>query len=269
MTQIESSAKAFSRKAAVYDQFGVDHENLTRMRQKVYAHIEAVMPKDGYLLELNAGTGLDATQLTQRGYHIHATDVAPGMVAEIDKKIAAGAGNGRLTSQLCSFTELNQVTCGPFNGIYSNFGGLNCIDDLTAVTRHFPQLLKPQGIVTVVIMPRVCPWELGLLLKDWRVATRRLRGKTVANVEGVAVETTYFSPKQVQTAFGPAFTLIQLEALSLITPTADNKSFAHHHPKLYRQVARWDDILATWPILRNWGDFFILSLIYKGGIGNL
>ena len=262
MSQIESSAKAFSRKAAVYDQFGVGHENLTRMRQKVYTHLETVMPANGYLLELNAGTGLDATEMTKRGYQIHATDVAPGMIAEINKKVESGAGNGRLSSQLCSFTELNQVSCGPFDGIYSNFGGLNCIDDLTAVTQHIPQLLKPNGVVTFVIMPRICPWELALLFKDWRVATRRLSGKTIANVEDVAVETTYYSPKAVQNAFGPAFQPIRLEALSLLTPTADNKSFAQQHPKLLHQLVRWDDRLSTWPLLRSWGDFFILSLVY-------
>ncbi len=266
MTNLENnanSAQAFSRKAAVYDEFGKDHENLTRMRQKMYAHIGAVMPTNGYLLELNAGTGLDAVNLSQKGFRIHTTDIAPGMVAQTERKVAAGAGNGRITTQRCSFTDLNEVTTGPFDGIYSNFGGLNCIDDLTAVTTHLPALLKPKGIVTVVIMPRICPWELALLGKDWRVATRRLSGQITANVEDVPVQTTYFSPRQVHHAFGPAFRPIRQEALSLITPTADNKSFARQHPTLYQRLVRWDDHLSRWPVLRGWGDFFILSMQYE------
>ena len=260
MTNLQNSAEAFSRKAAVYDAFGEDHENLTRMRQRVYDHIGAVMPPGGYLLELNAGTGLDAVNLAARGFRIHATDIAPGMIAEIERKIGLGEGHGRITTQLCSFTKLARVTCGPFDGIYSNFGGLNCIEDLTAVTHHLPHLLKPGGVVTVVIMPRICPWELALLPKDWRVATRRLRGQVTANVEGVPVETTYFSPRQVRRAFGPAFHPIRQEALSLITPTADNKSFARNHPRLYGRLASWDERLSHLPVLRNWGDFFVLSL---------
>ncbi|HID52890.1 MAG TPA: class I SAM-dependent methyltransferase [Anaerolineae bacterium] len=260
MTNWQNSAEAFSRKAAVYDAFGEGHENLTRMRQRVYDHICAVMPPGGYLLELNAGTGLDAVNLAARGFRIHATDIAPGMVAEIERKIGRGEGNGRITSQLCSFTKLEKVTGGPFDGIYSNFGGLNCIDDLTAVTRHLSRLLKPGGIVTVVIMPRICPWEMALLLKDWRVAARRLSGQVTANVEGVPVATTYFSPRQTRRAFGPAFRPIRQEALSLITPTADNKSLARNHPRLYGRLVRWDERLSRWPVLRGWGDFFVMSL---------
>ena len=77
----EDVAEAFSRKAAVYDAFGEDHENLTRMRRKVRDHISALLPVGSYLLELNAGTGLDATAMVQRGYRVHATDISPGMVA--------------------------------------------------------------------------------------------------------------------------------------------------------------------------------------------
>lgn len=265
MDNITNSAQAFSRKAAVYDQFGQNHENLSRMRHKVYDHICAVMPPGAFLLELNAGTGLDAVNLAVRGFRIHATDVAPGMVSQIERKLMQGAGNGRITSQLCSFTALDQLAQGPFDGIISNFGGLNCIADLTAVTRHFPRLLKPGGIATLVIMPRICPWELSLLPKDRRVALRRLKGQTTANVAGVSVITTYFSPRQVRHACGPAFKPIRQEALSLITPTADNKTFARRHPALYQQLARWDDRLSRLPVLRNWGDFYILSLRYEDG----
>lgn len=36
-------AAAFSRKAPLYDAFGHGHENLARMREKVYAHIGALL----------------------------------------------------------------------------------------------------------------------------------------------------------------------------------------------------------------------------------
>ncbi|MFQ5400752.1 MAG: class I SAM-dependent methyltransferase [Anaerolineae bacterium] len=254
---------AFSRKAQVYDAFGEGHENLTRMRCKVYDHISRLAPQGSSLLELNAGTGLDAVEMAQRGYRIHATDISPGMVAEIEHKIERYDLHGRLTLQRCSFTDLNQVTAGPFDAIYSNSGGLNCIPDLTAVTCHLPHLLKPGGIVTWVIMPRICPWELALTLKDWRVGTRRLRpGGVLANVEGVQFMAYYFTARQVRRAFGPRFRQVKLEGLSVVTPTADNKNFAHSHPRLFRWLARLDDRIAHWPPFNGWGDFFILSMIY-------
>ncbi len=170
-------AAAFSRKAGVYDAFGQDHANLTRMRAMVYAQVVRWTPPGSHILELNAGTGLDAVALVERGYCVHATDIAPGMVAEMARKKEVLGLDGRFTSQHCSFTELDKVTGGPFDAVFSNFGGLNCVADLTAVTHHLPHLLKPGGVLTWVIMPPVCPWELALLPKDWRVATRRFGGQ--------------------------------------------------------------------------------------------
>jgi ubiquinone/menaquinone biosynthesis C-methylase UbiE len=118
--QFSAVAEAFTRKAAIYDSFGKAHPNLTRMREKVSAHIQSVVPAGSYLLELNAGTGLDAAALVQRGDRIHATDIAPGMVSEIAGKIEQYGLSDSLTVQQCSFTELDQVSAGPFDAIVSS-----------------------------------------------------------------------------------------------------------------------------------------------------
>ncbi|RMG89575.1 MAG: class I SAM-dependent methyltransferase [Chloroflexi bacterium] len=260
----ERVATAFSQKALVYDEFGRDHENLTRMREKVYAHICRLVPPGGHLLELNAGTGLDAVALVQRGYRVHATDLSPGMVAQIRNKIVRYDLGDRLTVQQCSFTALDEVN-GRFHAVYSNFGGLNCIDDLSLVTRHLPRLLFPGGIVTWVVMPHICPWELAHFWRGVRSALRRLRpGGVLANVEGVRFRTYYFSVNEVRRAFGPQFRQVALEGLSVVTPTADNKHFAQRYPRLYRQLVRLDDWLCQKRPFSGWGDFFILSMRYEG-----
>jgi hypothetical protein len=186
------------------------------------------------------------------------------MVAEMAHKRAALGLHGRFTPQLCSFTELDQVDAGPFDAVFSNFGGLNCVAELTAVTRHLPQLLKPGGVLTWVIMPPLCPWELALLLKDWRVATRRLRrGGVVASVEGVQFQTFYFTPGQVQKALGCAFRTLELSGLSIVTPTADNDRFAQRFPRLFRWLVRLDDWLSERPLFNRIGDFFVLTARYE------
>ncbi len=261
--QLSQVAAAFSRKAGVYDAFGQDHENLTRMRQKVYDQLSRRTAAGSHILELNAGTGLDAVALIKRGYCVHATDIAPGMVAQMVNKKAQLALDGRFSTQLCSFTDLDQVIGGPFDAIFSNFGGLNCVEDLTAVTCHLPNLLRPGAILTWVIMPPICPWELALLPKDWRVATRRLRrGGVRAKVEGVTFQTTYFTPGQVQQALGPAFELLELRGLSVVTPTADNDKFARQHPRLFRSLVHLDDFLSHRPLFNRIGDFFVLTARY-------
>jgi ubiquinone/menaquinone biosynthesis C-methylase UbiE len=260
---IGAVAEAFSRKATIYDAFGKAHPNLMRMREKVYARIESLVPVGSYLLELNAGTGLDAAAMVGRGYRVHATDIAPGMLAQIQHKIARCNLGDWLTAQQCSFTELDQISAGPFDAVYSNFGGLNCVDDLTLVTRHLTSLLKPGGVVVWVIMPPVCLWELARLPQDFRVATRRLKHHNVrSNVEGVEFLTTYFTPREVRHAFGPAFGCLSVEGLSVLTPPADNKTFRARFPHLFRVLAVLDDRIAKWPVLRQCGDFFVITMQY-------
>ncbi len=258
-------AEAFSRKATIYDAFGENHVNLDRMRRKFYAHIESVMPPGGHLLEINAGTGQDAAELARRGYRVHATDFAPGMIAQIEDKIGRFDLDDRLTVQACSFTELHRISGGPFDGLYSNSGGLNCIADLTEVTRQLPDVLRPGARVTWVIMPRICPWELAVIPKDFRVGTRRLRrGGILAHVEGVYFMTYYFTARETQRAFGPRFRRVRLEGLSVFTPTADNKTFAVNHRRVYDALARLDDALSTRRPFNSWGDFFILTMEFTG-----
>jgi ubiquinone/menaquinone biosynthesis C-methylase UbiE len=253
-------ALAFSRKADEYDAFGDDHLNLARMRRKVYDHVLRFLQPTDRLLELNAGTGIDAAFFARRGHSVHAIDIAPGMLehlaAKIDQQLA-----DRLTYQALSFTELDRVEGAPFDYLFSNFGGLNCIDDLTLVTRHLSQVLRPGSIVTWVIMPPICPWEIALLLKGkFKIATRRWsRHGTTAHVEGVRFTTTYFTPRQVLTALGPDFRLLQLEGLSVFAPPADRVDFPRRFPHLYHALTRMDDALALHAPFNHWGDFFILT----------
>ena len=254
-------AEAFSRKADEYDAFGDDHINLARMRRKVYDHVLRFLQPTDRLLELNAGTGIDAAFFAGRGHAVHAIDIAPGMIDHLAAKIDQQHLSDRLTVQTLSFTEIDRVEGGPFDYILSNFGGLNCIADLALVTRHLSQVLRPGGIVTWVIMPPVCPWEMALLLKGrFKVATRRWqRHGTLAHVAGVHFTTTYFTPRQVLITLGPTFRLLRLEGLSVFAPPADRVDFPWRFPRLYRALTRIDDALAArWPF-NHWGDFFMLT----------
>lgn len=262
--ELNAIAEAFSRKAEVYDAFGQDHPNLARMRRKVRRHVESYLQPGSRILELNAGTGSDAVHFAQRGYRVHATDLAPGMLASLQAKIEAEGLHPRLTAARLSFTDLDRLLAASFDCVLSNFGGLNCISDLRIVTRQLPRLLSPGGRVTWVVMPPICLWELATVLKgDFRTASRRLaREGTVAHVQGVHFRTYYFSPQAVIAAFDDSFKVESLKGLSVFTPPADRKGFARRHPRLFRTLTRLDDRLSDWPPFRGWGDFFILTMRY-------
>jgi ubiquinone/menaquinone biosynthesis C-methylase UbiE len=264
-TPFPTIAEAFSRTAEKYDSFAVDHPHLTRMRSKVYDHLGRLLPAGAHILELNAGTGTDAVALAQRGYHVHATDIAPGMLQRLHDKVDQLSLAEQVTVQQCSFTELAQVQGTPFDAVFSNLGGLNCVPDLSAVIHDLPKVLRPGGVVTWVLMPHICLWEMAEIFRgNVRLAFRRFSHQgTRSHVEGLYFNVYYFSPRQVLAWFGQDYERLALEGLSVITPTAESKNLAIRFPRLYRALSWLDDRLSTQPPWQGWGDFFILSLRYN------
>lgn len=260
----DTIAEAFSRTAEKYDSFAQDHPHLTRLREKVYAHIERYLPQGSYILELNAGTGTDAAALAQRGYRVHATDIAPGMLERVREKVERLALADKVTVQNCSFTELDKVEGVLFDAVFSDLGGLNCLPELQPIIRQLPLVLKPGGLVTWVLMPRLCLWEMAEILRgNPRLAFRRFsRDGTIAHLEGLTFPMYYFSPRQVIEWFGQDYSLQSLEGLSVLTPTAESKNLTIRWPRLYRLLAWLDDRLSPLRPWSGWGDFFILSMRY-------
>ena len=262
--EFNTIAEAFSRTAAKYDAFAQDHPHLARMRNKVYAHVSRHVPENSRILELNAGSGIDAVALARMGYQVHATDIAPGMLARLQEKVDRSGLGERVSVQRCSFTQLGQVENPPFDAVFSNLGGLNCIPDLSPVIDQLPLVLRPGGAVVWVLMPPICLWELAEIFRvNFRLAFRRLSPHGVqSHLEGLHFKVYYFSPRRALDWFGPDFAQLELEGLSVITPTAESKQLAKRHPRLYRLLARMDDAVSNrWP-WRGWGDFYILSMRY-------
>jgi len=263
--QTKTIAEAFSRTAEKYDAFAKDHPHLTRMRRKVYNHIGQYLLPDSRILELNAGTGTDAVQLAQRGYFVHATDIAPGMLDRLREKVQHLNLQERITWEQRSFLSLDDVPGAPFDAVFSDLGGLNCVPDLSPVIRQLPQVLRAGSLVTFVLMPRICLWEwLEVFRGKFRLAFRRLRQPAVrANLEGLQFDVYYYSPRQVRDWFGNDYGLVALEGLSVITPTAESKNLAKQYPHSYRALSWLDDRLSThWPWY-GWGDFYILTMRYE------
>jgi ubiquinone/menaquinone biosynthesis C-methylase UbiE len=265
VSDFDTIAEAFSRTAERYDRFAEDHPHQTRMRNKVYAHLARHLRPGARILELNAGTGTDAVHLAQQGFRVHATDIAPGMLERLRDKVERLELRDRVSVQECSFTDLDRITGGPFDAVFSDLGGLNCISDLRPVVAALPRVLRPGGAVTWVLMPPVCLWELALVFTGrFRLALRRLApGGTRAHLEGLYFTVHYFSPRDARRAFGDDYRLLEIEGLSVITPTAESKNLAKRHRRIYRALAWLDDRVSRRPPWWGWGDFFIISLRYE------
>ena len=263
MVDLRAVNEGFSKKAEVYDAYCAAHPVIRWARGVIRRKVLAHVPQGGSIFELNAGTGSDAEYFAQNGRVVHATDVADGMIHAIREKAQRlGAG---LTVQQISFTEIGTVEGAPFDLVFSNFGGLNCIPDLREVTRFVPKLLKPGGYVVWVIMPPLSPWELTLALRGkFGAAVRRLNPKGVqANVEGAQVWTWYFSARSVRAAFGAEFRLLERRSISLFGPPSYMDRFPLLFPRLTNLLLKMDERLGGLYPFNLWGDFVMYTFRYE------
>lgn len=258
-TAAATVAAAFSGKAADYDGRSVDHPVDRWAREVVRATVRRHVAPGGSILEINAGTGLDAAALAAAGYRVHATDIAPGMLARAAER---ASGQPSMTVESRSFLDLPGVPGAPFDLVLSNFGGLNCTDRLDVVASGIAEVLRPGGAAVIVFMPPVSPWEhVQVVRGDVGTATRRWRrGGVMANIAGTAVRVWYPSARTVASAFGTGFRVVEARALCLFAPSMMLEGFPRRHRTLTRLGMWLDDRLAArWPF-RLAGDFTILVL---------
>lgn len=201
------------------------------------------------------------------GHSVHATDISEGMLARLKRKIDDSAFENKIGMEQCSFTRLEALqNKGPFDHVYSNFGGLNCTGELAKVLHSLAALVKPGGMITLVIISRFCLWESLLLFRGkFKTAFRRFFSKQgrKAHVEGSFFRCWYYSPSFVKKQLKNEFEFVALEGLCTVVPPSYIENFGERHPVLFNFLRKKEDRLkAKWPWNRI-GDYFIISFRKK------
>ena len=264
-SNIERTRQAFSAQAPAFDSYDESNVILQWMRRQVYRHEEEFLSPGDSILELNAGTGIDAVYFAQKGHRVLAIDNADGMLHELRNKIRRLNLEGKIRAADRSFTELNGLPEEKFDHVFSNFGGLNCIADLHLVTDQLPRLLNPGATVTFVIMPRVCPWELlHLLTGNMKLALRRFSPSgTIATIEHFQFLTYYYSPRDVVRSFDSRFRLLRLRGLASLSPPPHMTAFALKHRSIYNSLTWFDEHCSHLPPFNRWADHTIITMKYS------
>jgi ubiquinone/menaquinone biosynthesis C-methylase UbiE len=266
-TNEQKTAEAFTQQSKIFDQLYSGNTIVQYKRERVRRHLQQYVKPGSTILELNSGTGEDAIWFAQQGHTIHATDISTGMMDELRQKVKSHQLEGKITSEICSFTELKKLNNkGPFDCIFSNFAGLNCTGQLDKVLESLSPLLQPGGIITLVILPEFCLWEFLLLFKGkWKTAFRRFfsrKGRT-AHLEGQYFKCWYYNPSFIIRHLKKEFDLLSIEGLCTFVPPSYIENFAENHPGKYKWLkAKEEKWKCKWP-WKNIGDYYIISLRKK------
>jgi ubiquinone/menaquinone biosynthesis C-methylase UbiE len=154
-------AAPFDRLAADYDRSFSASVIGQRMRAAVWRRLDAAFRPGERVLELNCGTGEDAVHMGGRGVRVLATDSSPAMLAVTRAKVARSGLTGLVEVAPLAIEQLaRDRPAGPFDGVLSNFGGLNCVEDLPAVSRQLATLTATRAqVCCCAMMGPAVPWE--------------------------------------------------------------------------------------------------------------
>jgi len=139
------------RKSSPFDE--VAHEYDKEFDENwVTQHIRSVIWKEllfrfhagEHILELNCGTGTDALFLASHGLHVTGLDASSKMLEVARRKVEDSIVPTSLTFLNIRNEDLHELNGKQFDGALSNFGGLNCNEDLPSVISSVASLVKPE-----------------------------------------------------------------------------------------------------------------------------
>ena len=208
---------AFDRHAFEYDTWFSEKPLAREIRRRTWEVMDRFFDAGNRVLDLGCGTGEDATHLAGRGVHVRAVDVSSAMLSrlwekarrlELDRFIDCSIADGR-------FLDFRK---GELDGIYSNFGVLNCVADLDWLPELARKTLKPGRRMILVTMGRCYPLEIAVNLAKGRLrpALRRFRSPAFAVVGGVRFPVHYHRFRILKQALKGSFVLEHREGLARI-----------------------------------------------------
>lgn len=258
---------SFDSAAAAYDgDFSRSQLGLAQ-RAQVWNHLGPLLKASAMrVLELNCGTGVDARYIASFGHSVLATDASEGMLRVAHAASDERTGTGQVIYEHLSFADIGaRGWRNAFDLVFSDFGGLNCIDEeaLRALCDPLAEALVPGGRFIAVLMPDRSLVETSYFLLKGRVpdAFRRWRKTPVrARVGAGEVDTWYHSPRVMSQAFSHRFRVRQLRPIGFFIPPGYLEPRFVRRPALTRALGRVDERARDQSWLARLADHYLIDL---------
>ena len=259
-TNVTEIALAFDGAAASYDSDFGENPIAIWMRERVWQTCLDVFRPGGRILDLNAGTGIDAVFLAQNNFSVHAIDLSSKMLGGLSSKLASDDLRSRMTYEKLSLESLSDLRGKKFDGALSNFGGLNCLLDLSRFAQELANILEPGAPFVACVMGKFSLLETFGFLRHGKFKQsfrRASRGGTIASICGKKVEVYYYGSRQLVSSFAPFFEVEKIYGLGILVPPPWKSDWAIAHKTLFKVLARVDQVVSYLPVLRASGDHHV------------
>jgi ubiquinone/menaquinone biosynthesis C-methylase UbiE len=259
----------FDAVADRYDETFTESRIGQAQRASVWTELKKTFRPGDRVLEIGCGTGVDACFLASRGVQVVACDCSPRMLAVAARRVTETGSSDFVESHLLAAGEVAELQDGrTFDGAFSNFGALNCVEDLKRLASDLGQVLRPGAYVLLCIMGPHCLWELTWYLAhgNARKAFRRFpRGGIDARLaDGATIRVFYPSVQSLTRTFAPEFRLRSVKGIGVSVPPSYLEPLAIRFPRAFKVQERIDSWLGECPGIRLLADHVLLKFEYIG-----
>ena len=262
------SPAPFDAVAARYDETFTNSRIGQAQRKAVWNELVQAFPPGDHVLEIGCGTGVDACYLAENGVQVVACDVSSEMINLATRRIHQRGLEKFVKPLTLRAEDISALSTRSFDGAFSNFGALNCIENLPRLARDLARLLKPGARVLLCWMGRYCLWEMIWYLAhgNGQKAFRRLRGNQItASIGGGAfVSVHYPSIRSLRRTFAPEFTMKSIKGIGLAVPPSYLAQWAGDHPRIIGLGERADTLMGGCPGTRVLADHILVILQREG-----
>lgn len=256
-------AASFDAVAASYDELFTESFVGKAQRNLVWREMDQLFQPGQRILEINCGTGVDAAHLAQRGVRVFACDASSAMIHVARQRAARLGLTDTLEFHTASIEGIGQLHAEtPFDGLLSNFAGLNCVRCIETALYGLMRLLKPGAHALLCVFGKYCAWEAiwNLTHGNPRKAFRRLRTISDGHLTGSRkIDVRYWSVRQLRHYFSPYFRLERRIGLGISVPPSYLESLACRFPVLFRAAEKVDAAGSSLPGFRSLGDHVLLT----------
>jgi SAM-dependent methyltransferase len=248
---------AFDELASDYDRSFTRSACGRALRSMVWERLPQVFGGRDRILELGCGTGEDAVRLASAGHRVFATDASPEMIRIARLKAASAGCSERIEFHVLPIESLHTLPRElRFDGVFSNFGAINCVADVPRMARTLATRLAPGAPLLFVVMGRYVPWEwLWYLAQgDRRRAFRRLERNGVI-WRGMMIR--YPTPAELAQALAPGFETQRRTALGFALPPSYASAWLDSRPRWLRALTALER--ATRRMTANLADHYMLE----------
>jgi hypothetical protein len=194
-----------------------------------------------------------------------ACDVAPRMIEVARRRAQQVRTAAPLEFRVLATEDIGRTRdMAPFDGVLSNFAGLNCVRNLRAVARDLAGLVRPRAVAVFCLFGCFCPWEVCWYLCHGRLrkAFRRFRAEgSIAHLCGErAIRVYYPSVRILARFFAPEFRLLDRRGVGVCVPPSYIEPLAQRFPKTLQALSAVDQRIGGLPFVRSLGDHALVVL---------